>query len=116
MFQQNQLNMFLSADGAIENWVQRGENYTDTGASGNSLSSFVDMYNATSNNWTSFPEGLGQARYNLAGASLPSGLVFFAGGITGDPCCLSVFQLQRAQSCCDGAIPSGFLNLCFSVC
>ncbi len=46
-------------------------------------SSVVDMYNATSNSWTSFPNGLGQARSHLAGASLPSGLVFFAGGLSG---------------------------------
>jgi hypothetical protein len=41
------------------------------------------MYNATSNSWTSYPAGLGQARRNLAAASLASGLVFFAGGSTG---------------------------------
>ncbi len=38
------------------------------------------MYNATSNSWTRFPNGLGRARRELAAASLPSGLVFFAGG------------------------------------
>ena len=43
-------------------------------------SSYVDIYNATSNSWTRLPQGLGEARYELAAASLPSGLVFFAGG------------------------------------
>jgi hypothetical protein len=43
-------------------------------------SSYVDVYNATSNSWTRLPAGLGEARYDLAAASLPSGLVFFAGG------------------------------------
>jgi hypothetical protein len=46
------------------------------------FSADVDMYNATSNNWTHFPAQLGQARYSLAAASLPSGLVFFAGGFS----------------------------------
>jgi hypothetical protein len=41
------------------------------------------MYNATSNNWTQFPTGLGIGRGQMAAASLPSGLVFFAGGIAG---------------------------------
>jgi hypothetical protein len=54
-----------------------------TQASGRILSSFVDVYNASSNSWTSYPTGLGQARGSLAAASLPSGLVFFAGGIAG---------------------------------
>ena len=43
------------------------------------------MYNATSNNWTRIPNGLGQARVNLAAAALPSGLVIFAGGTSGVP-------------------------------
>jgi N-acetylneuraminic acid mutarotase len=43
-------------------------------------SAYVDVYNATSNSWIRFPNGLGIARYSLAAASLPSGLVFFAGG------------------------------------
>ena len=61
--------------------------------------SVVDMYNATSNSWTSFPNGLVQAREYLAGASLPSGLVFFAGGYSGrrlfdyDSCFLLLFVL-----------------------
>ena len=42
----------------------------------------VDMYNATSNSWTTYPEGLGQARSLLAAASSASGLVLFAGGTT----------------------------------
>jgi hypothetical protein len=41
----------------------------------------VDVYNATSNSWIRFPNGLGIARRELAAASLPSGLVFFAGGV-----------------------------------
>jgi hypothetical protein len=41
---------------------------------------FMDVYNLTSNSWTRHPTGLGQARGYLAAASLPSGLVFFAGG------------------------------------
>jgi hypothetical protein len=55
--------------------------------------SVVDMYNATSNSWTSFPNGLRQARSSLAGASLPSGLVFFAGGFTGTRSCARAAQL-----------------------
>jgi hypothetical protein len=51
--------------------------------SGFNASSYVDMYNATSNSWTSYPAGLGQARSYLAAVSLASGLVFFAGGWTG---------------------------------
>jgi hypothetical protein len=39
------------------------------------------VYNASSNSWASYPTGLGQARAALAAASLPSGLVFFAGGL-----------------------------------
>ena len=49
------------------------------------MSSFVDMYNATNNSWTSDPAGLGIPRAALSAAVLPSGLVFFAGGgLTGD--------------------------------
>jgi hypothetical protein len=48
--------------------------------SGNIYSMYVDLYNASSNIWVRFPQGLGQARCNLAAASLSSGLVFFAGG------------------------------------
>jgi hypothetical protein len=65
-----------------------------TGGGGGFSSSVVDMYNATSNSWTSFPNGLRQARYDLAGASLPSGLVFFAGGaVSGVRRCASAAQL-----------------------
>jgi hypothetical protein len=49
---------------------------------GGRLSAHVDMYNASSNSWSRYPAGLGQARELLAAASLPSGLVFFAGGIS----------------------------------
>ena len=52
-------------------------------ATGSDESSFVDMYNATSNSWTRNPAGLGQARTDLSAASLPSGLVIFAGGLAG---------------------------------
>ncbi len=41
------------------------------------------MYDATSNSWTTYPAGLGQARCCLTAASLASGLVFFADGWTG---------------------------------
>ena len=44
-------------------------------------SAYVDMYNATSNRWIRYPEGLAEARYYLAASSLPSGLVLFAGGL-----------------------------------
>jgi hypothetical protein len=50
---------------------------------GERFSAHVDVYNASSDSWTSNPAGLGQARSSLAAASLPSGLVFFAGGILG---------------------------------
>ena len=49
------------------------------------MSSYVDMYNATNNSWTSDPAGLGIPRAALSAAVLPSGLVFFAGGgLTGE--------------------------------
>jgi N-acetylneuraminic acid mutarotase len=44
-------------------------------------SAYVDVYNATSSSWIRFPNGLGIARSQLAAASLPWGLVFFAGGM-----------------------------------
>ncbi len=53
------------------------------------------MYNATSNSWTTYPTGLGQARGNLAAASLESGLVFFAGGLGVDDLVL-VLLLRQA--------------------
>ncbi len=43
---------------------------------------YVDVYRASSNDWTRMPNGLGIARFRVVGASLPSGLVFFAGGDT----------------------------------
>jgi hypothetical protein len=51
-------------------------------APGGDFSAHVDVYNATSNSWTRYPTGLGQARGYFSAASLPSGLVFFAGGRT----------------------------------
>ncbi len=62
--------------------VLMGSSFVDTIESGSSASSYVDMFNVTNNSWTRFPEGLGQNRYELAAASLPSGLVFFAGGLS----------------------------------
>ncbi len=58
----------------------KGYKCTDISASGSGYSSYVDMYNATSNTLSTHPEGLGEARCCLAAASLLSGLVFFAGG------------------------------------
>jgi hypothetical protein len=52
----------------------------ETFKSGDGYSAHVDMYNASSNSWSSYPTGLGEARGDVAAASLPSGLVFFAGG------------------------------------
>jgi hypothetical protein len=67
--------------------------FAESYASDGSFSARVDVYNASSNSWASFPTGLGQARGSLAAASLPSGLVFFAGGeISGDQGFL-LFQL-----------------------
>ncbi len=60
--------------------------FTDSYTSGNTYSSYIDLYNATRNTWTRYPRGLGQARSNLAAASLSSGLVFFAGGETIGTC------------------------------
>ena len=69
--------------------------YPDAFESGNSYSLYVDMYNATSNSWTTYPAGLGQARSRLAAASLASGLVFFAGGETG------AFKMEQVVFRCD---------------
>jgi hypothetical protein len=55
----------------------------------------VDIYNATSNSWFRFPEGLGQSRYALAATSLLSGLVFFAGGSKGSRNCIYALFLRR---------------------
>ena len=57
--------------------------FAEFNASDGSFSARVDVYNASSNSWASYPTGLGQARGYLAAASLPSGLVFFAGGLSG---------------------------------
>jgi hypothetical protein len=65
------------------------------------------MYNAASNSWTSFPNGLGQARRNLAGASLPSGLVFFAGGQPGELTVARCVDLLVAVFCCSNVGASG---------
>jgi hypothetical protein len=51
------------------------------------------MYNATSNSWTSFPNGLRQAIGYSTAASLPSGLVFFAGVDKGARSCARAAQL-----------------------
>jgi hypothetical protein len=72
--------------------------FPDVCASDIERSSYVDMYNATSNSWTTYPTGLGQARSNLAAASLASGLVFFVGGLTGEsPLSGQLFVLIRVM-------------------
>ena len=76
--------------------------WADARSTGSVSSSVVDMYNATSNSWTSFPNGLSQARQYLAGASLPSGLVFFAGGLVflaGARSCARAAQLLLVGVC-----------------
>jgi hypothetical protein len=60
--------------------VFRGPACIDSCTVDDDYSSYVDIYNATSNSWTTYPEGLGMARGLLAAASLASGLVFFVGG------------------------------------
>jgi hypothetical protein len=67
------------------------------------------MYNATSNSWTSFPNGLGRALHSLSGASLPSGLVFFAGGESeGDELTVArCVDLLVAVFCCSNVGASG---------
>ncbi len=50
----------------------------------NGVSADVLTYHATSGSWTTLSNGLGIARSYLAAASLPSGLVFFAGGLEYD--------------------------------
>ena len=56
------------------------------------------MYNATNNSWTSFTKLA--ARFRLAAASLPSGLVFFAGGLSGVQNCACAWQLPRVVLFC----------------
>lgn len=75
----------------------RGIVFDDTSTSGDKFSADVDIYNASSNSWTSDPAGLGQTRSRLAATSLPSGLVFFAGGVTtGDVCRVCICRLFKA--------------------
>ena len=62
-------------------------------------SEYLDIFNVTSNSWASYPEGLGQARSSLAAASLPSGLVFFAGGLTGATKRMFALQLRHVHFC-----------------
>jgi len=75
-------------------------------------SAYVDMYNATSNSWTTFPTGLGQARSQFAAASLPSGLVFFAGGYAGIGTSACVCQLRRVSLCCRDLTTTVLLRCC----
>ncbi len=56
----------------------------------------MDIYNATCNCWTQYPQGLGQSRYYFAAASLSSGLLLFAGGFTGETNVLALGQPQHA--------------------
>ncbi len=82
----------------------------DTCASGRVRSSYADMYNATSNSWTRYPAGLGQARHSLVAVSLASGLVFFAGGHTGAALLRACFAIA-ARALCDavaGRRPAGW--------
>jgi hypothetical protein len=51
---------------------------------GDGFSTYADVYNASSDSWTSYPSGLGLSRGFLAAASLPMGLIFFAGGVSGE--------------------------------
>ena len=70
------------------------------------------MYNTTSNSWTTFPTGLGQARSQFAAASLPSGLVFFAGGYTGIGTSACVCQLRRVFLCGRDLTTTVLLRFC----
>jgi|LauGreDrversion4_2_1035121.scaffolds.fasta_scaffold1578288_1 hypothetical protein len=74
---------------------------TDAFVPGTGPAAHVDLYNATGKLWIRFPQGLGQARSDLAAASLSSGLVFFAGGFTGSTILL-LWRLRRARLCCCG--------------
>ncbi len=64
--------------------------YSDLSESDGSFSSYVDVYDVTGSNWIRYPQGLTRARGFLAAASLPSGLVFFAGGLAGVAWCQRV--------------------------
>ena len=55
---------------------------------------------------------LGQARAQLAAASLPSGLVFFAGGWTGIGTSACVCQLRRVFLCCRDLTTTVLLRCC----
>ena len=55
----------------------------------------MDIYNATSTSWIRLPEGLGQARAYLAAAAMSSGLVIFAGGLTGEE-----YRTSKSQQAC----------------
>ncbi len=66
-------------------------------ASDDGNTAFVDIYNSTSNSWTVHPKGLGEGRSGLAAASLPWGLVFFAGGVTSGAIKLAV-SLQQLRT------------------
>jgi hypothetical protein len=62
-------------------------------------STFVDIYNATSQIWSGYPDGLGQARSDMAVASLPPNLVIFAGGeVSGTMKRVFALQLHQLQS------------------
>lgn len=57
--------------------------FADMFASGEfTRSSYADLYDSAKKRWSRYPSGLGQARSSLAAASLPSGLVIFAGGVS----------------------------------
>ena len=70
----------------------------DVCTSGGIQSAFVDVYNAASNSWVRYPEGLVQARSFFAATSIPSGAVFFAGGQTSGE--WSVFDNITASLLC----------------
>jgi hypothetical protein len=80
-------------------WLAIGRGCSHNWLLGGIQSEFLDIYNATSNSWTGHPAGLGQARSSLAAASLPSGLVFFAGGFTGATKRMFALQLRHVHFC-----------------
>ena len=75
--------------------------YTDLYESDGSFSSYVDVYDVTSSNWIRYPQGLTQARGFLAAASLPSGLVFFAGGLAGVAWCQRAGKHSNCFGSCE---------------